>query len=96
MMAISTFCGRERCSSSINLVESYVENVAERRIVKARGSAAFRVLAEAGLGTDVNGPPEPRHVDIAGWSVEDKDVRMMQATEIADKMELHLSRRATY
>lgn len=67
---------------------AHVEDVTENRVIKARGTGPFALVADGGLNTDVNGPPSPRHVDIVGWSPDDKDVRLMRATEIADKLQL--------
>jgi len=70
----------------------HVENVAEGRTIKARGQGAYSLAQAQGLAFDVNGPPYPRHVDVIGWS-SDKDVRLMQATEIADKLSLEIDPR---
>jgi hypothetical protein len=72
---------------------SYVESVGQDRIIKARGFGPFDLVNGAGLQVDVNGPPFPRHVDIKGWSPNDKADRLMRATEIADKLQLQLDPR---
>jgi hypothetical protein len=72
----------------------YVENAAEGRLIRARGTGPFSLAISQGLTLDVNGPPVPRHVDIIGWSASDKDVRLMQQTEIADKLQLEIDPRA--
>jgi hypothetical protein len=69
-----------------------VENLANRRVIKARGQGAYTLATAQGLALDVNGVPFPRHADIIGWS-QDKDARLMKATEIADKLELELDPR---
>jgi len=69
-----------------NLGYEHVENRPASRIIKARGQGSFDLAKSAGLSLDVNGPPYPRHVDLIGWSPTDKDVRLMKATEIADKL----------
>jgi hypothetical protein len=71
----------------------HVENVAEGRLIRARGTGLFSLATSQGLALDVNGPPVPRHVDIIGWSATDKDVRLMQQTEIADKLQLEIDPR---
>ncbi len=72
---------------------SHVENAAEGRLIRARGTGLFSLATSQGLALDVNGPPVPRHVDIIGWSAADKDVRLMQQTEIADKLQLEIDPR---
>jgi hypothetical protein len=72
---------------------SHVENAAAGRLIRARGTGLFSLATAQGLALDVNGPPEPRHVDIIGWSATDKDVRLMQQTEIADKLQLEVDPR---
>jgi hypothetical protein len=74
---------------------SHVERVGENRVIKARGTGLFDLIAGAGLQVEVNGPPFPRHVDIKGWSPSDKADRLMRATEIADKLQLQLDPRKT-
>lgn len=71
---------------------SSVENPAERRVVKASGIGKFELATGQGLALDVNGEPYPRHVDIVNWP-EDKDVRLMRATHIADKLRLRVDQR---
>lgn len=66
---------------------SCVENPAEKRVVKASGIGKFELVTGQGLALDVNGEPYPRHVDIVNWP-DDKNVRLMRATEIADKLRL--------
>ena len=66
---------------------SCVENPAEKRVVKASGIGKFELVRGHGLALDVNGEPYPRHVDIVKWP-EDKNARLMRATEIADKQRL--------
>lgn len=51
---------------------------------------AFRTRDLSRLSLDVNGEPFPIHVDIVGWP-EEKDARMMKATEVADKLKLELA-----
>jgi hypothetical protein len=75
---------------------AYVENVAEKRVIKARAVGPFTLVSDNGLTTDVNGPPFPRHVEIVGWSPDDKDVRLMHATQIADKLQLQIDPRASF
>jgi hypothetical protein len=72
---------------------SHVENVQEGRTIKARGTGPFALVTIQALSLDVNGAPYPRHVDIIGWSSTDKDLRLMKATEIADKLQLDLDPR---
>ena len=71
---------------------SYVENPAEKRAVKASGIGKFELVTGQGLALCVNGEPYPRHVDIVNWP-EDKDGRLMRATDIADKLRLHVDPR---
>ena len=70
----------------------HVEKAEEGRIIKARAVGAFELVTATGLSCDVNGPPYPRHVDIVGWS-DEKHVRLMRATEIADNVTLELDPR---
>lgn len=70
----------------------HVENVANNRIIKARGQGPFGLVSASGLSCDVNGPPYPRHVDVIGWPT-DKDAQLMKAIEIADKMALEIDPR---
>jgi len=70
-----------------------VEKEEAKRKVKARGIGSFQSATTSGLGLDVNGPPYPRHVDVIGWSADDKDVRLMRATEIAETLVLEVDRR---
>jgi hypothetical protein len=70
----------------------YVEDVAQGRIIKARGQGAYALAAAQGLSLDVNGSPFPRHVDLIGWS-PDKEDRLMKATEIANNMTLEIDPR---
>jgi hypothetical protein len=69
-----------------------VENLAHGRVVKANCIGKFELAKSQGLALDVNGEPYPRHVDIVNWS-EDKNVRLMRAAEIADKLRLHVDPR---
>lgn len=71
---------------------SYVENPDEKRVVKASGIGKFELVTGQGLALDVNAEPYPRHVDIVNWP-EDKDGRLMRATDIADKLRLHVDPR---
>jgi hypothetical protein len=71
----------------------HAEDAANNRVIKARGQGTFACTRSAGLSLDVNGPPHPRHVDVIGWSSTDKDVRLMKATEITDKMFLEVDPR---
>jgi hypothetical protein len=69
-----------------------VENASQNRMIKARGVGVFALATSSGLLLDVNGAPYPRHVDLIGWPT-DKDVRLMKATEIADKLKLQIDPR---
>lgn len=71
---------------------SCVENLAEGRAVKASGIGKFELATGQGLALDVNGEPYPRHVDIVNWP-EDKNARLMRATEIADALRLQIDPR---
>ena len=71
-----------------------VEDARTDQRIKARGTGSFALVTTQELALDVNGPPFPRHVDIIGWSTTDKDLRLMQATEIANKMQLEVDPRA--
>jgi hypothetical protein len=71
----------------------HVEDIATNRVIKARGQGAYAAAISQGLALDVNGPPYPRHVDLIGWPITDKDARLMKATEIADKMVLEIDPR---
>ncbi len=71
---------------------SRVENPAQGRVVKANCIGKFELATGQGLALDVNGEPYPRHVDIVNWP-EDKNVRLMRATDIADKLRLHVDPR---
>ncbi len=71
----------------------YVEDLPKGRRIRARGTSLAASVTDAGLHWDVNGEPYPRHADIIGWSVNDKDIRMMAATEIANKMSLEMDPR---
>ena len=57
---------------------------------------AFTLITEQGLSLDVNGPPiharRPRGRRHFGWS-EEKEFRLMKATEIADKLRFQLDPR---
>ena len=91
----STHRIRELASDQIwQLGYSHVENAQQRRNIKARGTGRFELATSQGLALDVNGPPYPRHVDIIGWSESDKSMRLMQATEIADKLLLEVDPRS--
>ncbi len=72
---------------------SEVENYNQSRIIKARGTGLFELVTSQGLALDVNGQPYPRHVDLIGWSNMDKDLRLMKATEIAEKLKLDIDPR---
>ena len=63
----------------------FVENVANNRRIKARGSGSVATVLAQALQFDVNGRPYPRHADIIGWP-DDKHARMMQATQIANRL----------
>lgn len=71
---------------------SCVENLAEGRAVKASGIGKFALATGQDLALDVNGEPYPRHVDIVNWP-EDKDARLMRATEMADQLKLRVDPR---
>ena len=72
---------------------SHVENARREGKIRARGTGQRSIVTAPGLSLDVNGPPSPRHVDIIGWAPGDKHLRLMQATEIADKMQLDMDPR---
>lgn len=71
----------------------YVEDLSKGRRIRSRASGVASFVTDTGLQWDVNGQPYPRHADIIGWSVDDKDVRMMAATEIANRMLLEMDPR---
>lgn len=77
-----------------NLGYAYAENLRQSRVIKARGTGSFSLATSRSLLLDVNSRPYPRHVDIIGWPAADKDVRLMKATEIADKLRLDIDPRA--
>jgi hypothetical protein len=72
---------------------TYVESTAQGRLIRARGTGSFSLVTSQDLTFDVNGPPVPRHVDIIGWPSIDKDARLMQQTEIANKLRLEVDPR---
>jgi hypothetical protein len=69
--------------------------VVKRRVIKARGQGSYSLAKGQELSLDVNGPPYPRHVDLIGWPMTDKDARLMKATEIADKLLLEIDPRSS-
>ncbi len=71
----------------------YVEKLTQNRRIKARAIGIAHFVTDAHLNWDVNGRPYPRHADIIGWSDTAKDVRMMAATEIANRMQLEIDPR---
>jgi hypothetical protein len=93
--------GRQRWETSTHRIDGlppaliwalgyrYVETLPHRRI-KARASGEVALVTAQNLQYEVNGRPYPRHADIIGWSADDKDVRMMAATEIANHMTLQV------
>ena len=88
----STYRNRGLAAGEIwKLGYANVENVAERRTIKARATGSFTHVT-APLSLDVNGPPYPRHVDIVGWPAE-KHAQLQHATNIADKLTLELDPR---
>jgi hypothetical protein len=50
------------------------------RQIRARATGPAAAIIASGLTFDVNGPPEPIHADIIGWST-DKDERRQKAME---------------
>jgi hypothetical protein len=69
---------------------AHAEDPQSGRLIKARGFGPFDLVTSQELSLDVNGEPFPIHVDIVGWP-EEKDARMMKATEVADKLKLELA-----
>ena len=70
----------------------YVENLSQRRRIKARGSGMVRAVTKAGLQFEVNGRPYPRHADLINWS-NDKHTRLMAATVLAEEMTVEIDPR---
>jgi hypothetical protein len=71
----------------------HVQDLVKGRVIKARGQGLYSVARGQELSLDVNGSPYPRHVDLIGWPMTDKDARLMKATEIADKLLLEIDPR---
>ncbi len=59
------------------LGRKHVEGRERRREIKARGSGPVAPILDCGLALDVNGPPEPIHVDIVGWPTEKHEQRQL-------------------